>query len=90
MKEAFDHDSAIAFAHEKAALLCNIMAENYFNEKTYVEVTASVGIALYPDDGKDFAELFTKADTALYNTKRNGKNGYSMYSPDMKDGSESV
>ena len=90
LKEAFDHDSAIAFAHEKAALLCNIMAENYFNEKTYVEVTASVGIALYPDDGKDFAELFTKADTALYNTKRNGKNGYSMYSPDMKDGSESV
>ena len=90
LKEAFDHDSAIAFAHEKASLLCNIMAENYFNEKTYVEVTASVGIALYPDDGKDFAELFVKADTALYNTKRNGKNGYSLYSPDMKAGSESV
>ena len=90
LKEAFDHDSAISFAHEKATLLCNIMAENYFNEKTYVEVTASVGISLYPDDGKDFAELFVKADTALYNTKRNGKNGYSLYSPDMKDGSESV
>ena len=90
LKEAFDHDSAIAFAHEKASLLCNIMAENYFNEKTYVEVTASVGIALYPDDGKDFAELFVKADTALYNTKRNGKNGYSLYSPDMNEGSESV
>lgn len=41
--------------------------------------SASVGIALYPDNGTSFDELYQKADMALYQVKDNGKNGYRIY-----------
>ena len=42
-------------------------------------VTLSIGIAVSPADGSSFAELFKKADRALYNAKRSGKNSYEFY-----------
>lgn len=46
-------------------------------------VTASIGIALYPGDGSDAAELLKNADTAMYQVKKNGKNGFHFYSSDL-------
>ena len=40
------------------------------------QVTASVGIALFPDDAEDVDSLISKADTAMYVVKNSGKNGY--------------
>ncbi|MGB9082216.1 MAG: EAL domain-containing protein [Desulfuromonadaceae bacterium] len=45
--------------------------------------TASVGIALYPRDGEDADTLIRNADIAMYKTKRNGKNNYTVYSPEI-------
>ncbi|MFO1421904.1 MAG: EAL domain-containing protein [Candidatus Competibacteraceae bacterium] len=39
-----------------------------------LNATASVGIALYPHDGPDFAELLKNADVALYRAKHAGRN----------------
>lgn len=39
-------------------------------------VTLSVGIALYPLDGKNERELMFNADAAMYHTKHTGRNGY--------------
>lgn len=39
-------------------------------------VTASIGIAIAPQNGRDYETLFAAADKALYHVKRNGKNGY--------------
>lgn len=39
-------------------------------------VSASVGIAAYPRDGRDYAVLYEKADQAMYQAKKNGKNSY--------------
>ncbi len=43
------------------------------------ELTISVGISIAPDHGNTFMELYRNADLALYETKRGGKNGYSVY-----------
>ncbi|NMS37316.1 diguanylate cyclase, partial [Vibrio parahaemolyticus] len=43
-------------------------------------VTASVGIAQYPQDGTDIAKLLSSADAAMYQAKRAGKNQYAYYS----------
>jgi diguanylate cyclase (GGDEF)-like protein len=43
-----------------------------------VQVSASIGIALYPDDGDDVAELLDVADAAMYEVKRNGKSAYAF------------
>ena len=41
--------------------------------------TISVGISRYPDDGKEYKELFRKADKALYIAKDKGKNRFIIY-----------
>jgi len=46
---------------------------------TQVYVTASIGIALYPDDARSVAELLKHADTAMYQAKEQGGNRFMFY-----------
>ena len=39
-------------------------------------VTASIGIAIAPFEGRDYDTLFRAADESVYWVKNNGKNGY--------------
>ena len=39
-------------------------------------VTASIGVAIAPQNGRDYDSLFASADKAVYHVKNNGKNGY--------------
>jgi diguanylate cyclase (GGDEF)-like protein len=39
----------------------------------------SIGISLYPDDGRDMDTLLQHADTAMYSVKRKGHSGYRFY-----------
>ncbi|MDP1990671.1 MAG: EAL domain-containing protein [Syntrophales bacterium] len=48
-----------------------------------VFLTASIGIALYPDDGTDADDLLKNADTALEHAKKEGKDSYQFYSRSM-------
>jgi diguanylate cyclase (GGDEF)-like protein len=48
-----------------------------------VYVGASVGIALYPEDGSDGADLLKKADTAMYRAKEHGRNRFAYYEEKM-------
>lgn len=41
-------------------------------------ITCSIGISIYPEHGSDEKSLMRKADKIMYETKRNGKNGYSI------------
>ncbi len=38
-----------------------------------LEITCSIGIALYPKHGKNFKDLYKAADQAMYSVKTNGK-----------------
>ena len=42
-------------------------------------LSCSVGVALFPDHGTSYSELFQRADQALYMAKDKGKNGYAVY-----------
>lgn len=46
-------------------------------------VSASIGIALYPQDGSHMDSLIKHADVAMYHAKGQGKNGFQFYSNDM-------
>lgn len=48
-------------------------------------LSASIGVALYPDHGESPEELFKHADIALYNVKGQGKNAFMVFDQLMKD-----
>ena len=56
--------------------------QNLFRgEKKPIEVTCSIGLAIYPWDGLDFQTLYHCADLALYQAKSQGKNRYARFDP---------
>ncbi len=50
-----------------------------------LSTTVSIGIAMFPDDGRDFESLMKKADTAMYRAKEAGRNTYCFYDKQMND-----
>lgn len=48
-------------------------------------VTPSIGIAMYPGDGRDIETLIKNADTAMYRVKEQGKNNFQFYTPEMNE-----
>jgi diguanylate cyclase (GGDEF)-like protein/PAS domain S-box-containing protein len=52
-------------------------------ESEEIAVSASVGIAMYPEDGKTIDTLLRNADAAMYHAKERGRNTYSFYQKEM-------
>src|SRR5690606_964334 len=50
-------------------------------------VIASIGIAIYPDDGLTASILLRPADAAMYGAKSHGRNAYQFYSSDLNTAS---
>ncbi|AVP54315.1 sensor protein [Clostridium tetani] len=50
-----------------------------------LQITVSVGIALYPYNGDEFTTLFEKAYTSMLYRKKIGKNGYAFYSYEIDE-----
>jgi diguanylate cyclase (GGDEF)-like protein/PAS domain S-box-containing protein len=46
-----------------------------------LHVTTSIGISVFPDDGENPETLLTRADTAMYQAKQEGRNGYQFFAP---------
>ena len=83
-------DSAIA---QKAKFINERITEEakkLMGEDMNIPLGASIGCVLVPMSGTDFADLYKKADKALYIVKQNGKHGYSIYSDDDAGENETV
>ena len=71
-------------AYIVAERLRNAIAEHKFTGyKTSLHVTISIGISSFPDSDQNMDELIRKADTALYQSKENGRNKTTIYSNEM-------
>jgi diguanylate cyclase (GGDEF)-like protein/PAS domain S-box-containing protein len=68
-------DIAVALASK---LISNI-AQPFIIGKQKIQIGASIGIAIYPDDGDDPDELLRKADQAMYLAKNHGGNSYRLF-----------
>ena len=68
----------------KAKSLCENLKETYSDDRADVTVSASIGIAIYEKDGRSFSELYRHADLALYQSKNNGKNQFTFYTPEFE------
>jgi diguanylate cyclase (GGDEF)-like protein/PAS domain S-box-containing protein len=64
--------------------LLSILARPFTIEGRTLTVGASIGIALYPRDGRDFAELFKHADVAMYHAKEGGRATFRFFHPTLE------
>lgn len=95
-------DEFIAFCHgvheesaiaQKAKFINDRVTEEarkLMGEDMNIPLGASIGCVMVPMSGTDFADLYKKADKALYIVKQNGKHGYSIYSDDDERENETV
>ncbi|MFA6033976.1 MAG: EAL domain-containing protein [Myxococcota bacterium] len=80
---------ANAAAHVAEKLL-DFVGQPYRIEHHDLEITPSIGIAIYPVDGNDFDSLYKSADTAMYRAKQCGRNSYRFFTPEMHESSARV
>jgi diguanylate cyclase (GGDEF)-like protein/PAS domain S-box-containing protein len=72
-------------AEELADLLLDDLKESVTLERGEVELVASIGIAVYPDDGLEVAQLWRDADVAMYRAKRAGGSHWVRVSREISD-----
>ncbi len=63
--------------------ILNVVKESITIDNNILNTSASIGIAIYPDDGKDFTTLIKNADTAMYHAKSMGKNNFQYYNKQL-------
>jgi diguanylate cyclase (GGDEF)-like protein/PAS domain S-box-containing protein len=68
-----------------AQLLLDRLADPFFVQGHEVFMTASMGIAYYPEDAPNVIDLIRNADAALYHAKKSGGNVFSYYEPRMNE-----
>lgn len=72
---------------EKVSLIAETLitraSQPYTIDGKELIVTASVGIAVYPDDGLTANELLQRADSAMYHSKNSGRNMHSYFTDEM-------
>ncbi len=70
-------------AAEVACRLLDVCAAPFAVGGHDLTITPSLGISLYPVDGKDFEALLRNADAAMYKAKEAGRNAFRFYSSEM-------
>ena len=78
--EAFDNVEGIG---EAMSRMLEGLAEPLHMAGHELIPTASIGVAIYPSDGRRSSDLIKAADTAMYSAKQGGRNCYEFYSQDM-------
>jgi diguanylate cyclase (GGDEF)-like protein/PAS domain S-box-containing protein len=66
-----------------ATKILEAIASSHSVEQHDLHITASIGVSTYPDDGLNAETLIKNADTAMYQMKENGRQGYRFFTPAM-------
>lgn len=81
----FKQGNYLKHIEEKCTELCNAFADNYTGENGTYKISASIGVAVFPDGGKNFGELYKSADKALYASKKRGKDTFTIYEKEASE-----
>lgn len=73
------------FIKNKAEDILRSISKPFITENMEFSVTASIGVAIFPDDGEDPHLLLKNADTAMYRSKRKGRGAVEIFAPEMSD-----
>jgi diguanylate cyclase (GGDEF)-like protein/PAS domain S-box-containing protein len=76
-------DNNVYINEKVAAKVLIELATPFQLEEKEAHVTASIGIAIFPDDGHLSEDLLVKADSAMYKAKEQGKNNVQFFTKEM-------
>jgi len=68
-----------------AQRILDVLARPFTIEGCTLNVSASIGISVYPNDGRDFPELLKTADLAMYHAKESGRGTFRLASPALME-----
>jgi len=68
-----------------AQMILDILAESISIDDQKFYISGSIGISLYPKDGREARDLLKYADAAMYKAKEMGGNNYQFYSMEMTE-----
>ncbi|TLD44234.1 MAG: putative signaling protein [Accumulibacter sp.] len=68
-----------------ASRLIEVVSAPQVIDELPFQVTPSIGISVYPDDGEDGPTLLRNADTAMYHAKERGRNNFQFFTPAMNE-----
>jgi diguanylate cyclase (GGDEF)-like protein/PAS domain S-box-containing protein len=68
--------------------LLEIISVPFVVDQHELITTASIGIAIYPNDGDDIEMLYKNADNAMYKAKQAGRNGFRFFTQEMQANTE--
>ena len=71
------------FAVNTAQKILNALGQPYLIGEHELQITPSIGIALYPDNGADTDSLLKNADAAMYHAKNSGRNNFQFFTPEF-------
>ena len=77
-------ETAAEYTGEKCRQLCEAFRNNYTGDDGQYKVSASIGASFFPMHGSSFTKLYQCADEALYESKRKGKDTYTIYGEECK------
>ena len=83
--EISDHQSAVTVVQR----IVDALRQPFDIEDHLIEISCSVGIAMYPKDG-DLDKIKVNADAAMYKAKENGKNQYRFYDMEIEQASDAM
>lgn len=80
----------IEAVHRMAKKLNESLCNTYEKDGQRIQISASIGIALGQAETESFEKLYEKADEALYEVKREQKNGYKIYEGQSRGGFQAL
>jgi len=78
--EGFDQPDNI---HSVTQRILQGLAQDIQYKDAFLNITASIGISFFPEDGETVEDLLQAADTAMYHGKKRGRNTYQFYRKEM-------
>ncbi|MDY3828840.1 MAG: bifunctional diguanylate cyclase/phosphodiesterase [Clostridium sp.] len=73
------HIESVSKAEDYVIKIKKAFDDGFCLDDNNIFLTASIGVATFPDNGKDFDELLKNADTAMYRAKSNGKDEWEFF-----------
>ena len=72
------------YLHDRCEALCGAYRSRFAGSDGSIRVSASIGAALWPADGRSFEELYSACDKALYSSKKAGRDTFRFYGADAE------